>query len=91
MRTITRYARTVREPALALAELDEAVSRALGEGGEPGPSYLDFPADTLRGLVPKPLQMEEHLGAKPRPVPQPDPDRIAAERERPVVGPARPR
>src|SRR5919205_2613103 len=35
VRSITRYARTVREPALALQALDEAVSRALGHGGEP--------------------------------------------------------
>ncbi|KQT58476.1 acetolactate synthase [Methylobacterium sp. Leaf456] len=78
VRTITRYARTVREPALALAELDEAISRALGEGGEPGPSYIDFPADTLRGLVPKAIQMAEHMEAKPRVAVRPDPDRIAA-------------
>jgi len=48
LRSITRYARTVREPTLALATLDEAVARALGDGGEPGPVYLDFPTDTLR-------------------------------------------
>src|SRR5512141_2732412 len=41
VRSITRYARTVREPALVLQELDVAVARALGEGGEPGPVYLD--------------------------------------------------
>ena len=47
VRSITRYARTVREPSLVLQELDEAISRAFGEGGEPGPSYIDFPTDTL--------------------------------------------
>ena len=36
LRSITRYARTVREPALVLQELDEAVARAFGQGGEPG-------------------------------------------------------
>src|SRR3712207_5840764 len=77
VRTITRYARTVREPTLALTELDEAISRALGEGGEPGPSYIDFPADTLRGAVPKPVQLEEHLRPKPRAVTRPAPDRVA--------------
>ena len=61
VRSITRYARTVREPSLVLQELDEAISRAFGEGGEPGPSYIDFPTDTLRGIVPKALQLEEHL------------------------------
>ena len=77
VRPITRYARTVREPDLALAELDEAISRAMGEGGEPGPSYIDFPTDTLRAAVPKPVRLEEHLRAKPRPATRPDPDRIA--------------
>jgi acetolactate synthase-1/2/3 large subunit len=66
VRSITRYARTVREPSLVLQELDEAIARAVGEGGEPGPSFIDFPTDTLRGIVPKPLQLEEHLCAKPR-------------------------
>lgn len=77
VRTITRYARTVREPDLSLAELDEAIARAEGQGGEPGPSYIDFPADTLRARVPGPVQMEEHLRAKPRPVMPPDPARVA--------------
>src|SRR6201999_677030 len=72
VRSITRYARTVREPSLLLQELDEAISCAFGEGGEPGPSYIDFPTDTLRGIVPKALQLEEHLAAKPRTVTRPD-------------------
>jgi acetolactate synthase-1/2/3 large subunit len=76
VRSITRYARTVREPSLVLQELDEAISRAFGEGGEPGPSYIDFPTDTLRGIVPKALQLEEHLSAKPRAVTRPDPAQV---------------
>jgi acetolactate synthase-1/2/3 large subunit len=78
VRPITRYARTVREPALVLQELDEAVSRAFGQGGEPGPVYLDFPTDTLRAEVPKPVQLEEHFRAKPRPVLLPQDDEVAA-------------
>src|SRR5246500_4771014 len=58
VRSLTRYARTVREPALVLQELNEAIARAFGEGGEPGPSFVDFPVDTLRGIVPKALQLE---------------------------------
>lgn len=77
VRSITRYARTVREPTLALAEIDEAITRAFGDGGEPGPSYIDFPTDTLRAIVPKPLQLEEHLRPKPRSVTRPDLDQIA--------------
>ena len=72
VRGITRYARTVREPSLALAELDEAISRAFGEAGEPGPCYIDFPTDTLRAEVPKSLQLDEHLRPKPPVVMAPD-------------------
>jgi acetolactate synthase-1/2/3 large subunit len=76
VRTITRYARTVREASLVLPELDEAVARAFGEGGDPGPSYIDFPVDTLREVVPKALQLEEHLRPKPLIVTRPDPQRV---------------
>ncbi len=72
IRSITRYARTVREPALVLQELDEAVARAFGQGGEPGPVYLDFPTDTLRAEVPRVLQRDEHFRAKPPPTLVPD-------------------
>jgi acetolactate synthase-1/2/3 large subunit len=77
VRSITRYARTVREASLVPAELDEAISRALGEGGEPGPSFIDFPTDTLRTQVPKSLQLEEYFHPKPRPVTLPDPAQVA--------------
>ena len=73
LRSITRYARTVREPTLALQELDEAVARATGQGGEPGPAYLDFPTDTLRADVPRALQRDEHFRPKARPSIQPSP------------------
>lgn len=76
LRSITRYARTVREAALVPQELDEAIARAFGEAGEPGPAYLDFPVDTLRAPVPKALQLEEHLAPKPRPRTLPDPARV---------------
>jgi acetolactate synthase I/II/III large subunit len=58
---ITRYARTVRNADLALQEIDEAVSRALGQGGEPGPVYLDFPVDVVRSKVSIPMQMQERF------------------------------
>ena len=64
LKSITRYARTVRQSSLVLQELDEAVSRAMGAGGEPGPVYLDFPMDVLREEVPKPIQMLEHFRPK---------------------------
>lgn len=78
VRPITRYARTVREPSLVLQELDEAVARAMGEGGDPGPVYIDFPVDTQRGIVPKVLQLDEHFRSKPAAVVQPDPASVAA-------------
>jgi acetolactate synthase-1/2/3 large subunit len=78
VRSITRYARTVREPTLALTELDEAIARAFGDGGEPGPAYIDFPVDTLRSIVPKPLLLEEHFRPKPRQALRPDPAQVAA-------------
>jgi acetolactate synthase I/II/III large subunit len=77
VRSITRYARTVREPSLVLQELNEAVARAFGEGGEPGPAYLDFPTDTLREEFPKPLLLDEHFRRKAYPVLLPDPDEVA--------------
>ncbi len=77
VRPLTRYARTVREPDLALQELDEAVARALGHGGDPGPAYLDFPVDTLRAHVSAVVQLPELMA--PRPVRRllPDPDAVA--------------
>jgi acetolactate synthase-1/2/3 large subunit len=78
VRSITRYARTVREPALVLQELDEAVSRAFGQGGDPGPVYLDFPTDTLRAEVPPRLQLDEHFRPKPPALLLPDPDAVQA-------------
>ena len=73
VRPLTRYARTVRQPELVLQELDEAVSRAFGQGGEPGPVYLDFPVDTLRAEVPRALQLAEHFAPKARALLLPDP------------------
>jgi acetolactate synthase I/II/III large subunit len=73
LRSITRYARTVREPSLVLIELDEAIARAFGDCGEPGPAFLDFPTDTLRADIPKTLQLDEHIRAKPRAEILPDP------------------
>ena len=73
VRPLTRYARTVRQPELVLQELDEAVSRAYGEGGEPGPVYLDFPVDTLRAQVPRAVQLPEHFAPRTRDRLLPDP------------------
>lgn len=81
VRSLTRYARTVRDPALVLQELDEAMARACGHGGEPGPVYLDFPTDTLRATVPAALQRDELFLARPAPRPQPEPAAVACAAE----------
>ena len=73
LRAITRYARTVREPALVLQELAEATSRAWGQGGDPGPVYLDFPTDVLRADVARATQLPEFLLRQGRPTLTPDP------------------
>lgn len=61
VRSLTRYARTVRHPDLVPQELAEAAARAQGQGGEPGPVYLDFPVDTLRAPVATAMQLPELL------------------------------
>ena len=66
LRSITRYARTVREPSLVLQELGEAYARAEGAGGDPGPAYLDFPTDTLRADVPAAMLLPEHFAPRGR-------------------------
>jgi acetolactate synthase-1/2/3 large subunit len=76
VKPLARYARTVREPGLVAQELDEAIARAFGQGGEPGPAYLDFPVDTLRAEVPAALQRAEHFARRARPLVVPDPDSV---------------
>jgi acetolactate synthase I/II/III large subunit len=75
---VTRYARTVREPALVPEALAEALARALGEGGDPGPAYLDFPTDVLRAPVPAAVALPELMEPRLRTRALPDPDSVAA-------------
>lgn len=77
VRPLARYARTVRDPALVLQELDEAAARAQGHAGEPGPAYLDFPVDTLRATVPRAVQLPEWFTPRGKPVLGPDPAAVA--------------
>ena len=87
VRSVTRYARTVRQASLVLQELNEAVARAFGEGGEPGPVYLDFPTDTLREEFPHTLLLDEHFQRKTYPIVLPDP--AAVERAADIIWSAR--
>ena len=77
VRPLTRYARTVRDPNLVMQELDEALARAQGIGGEPGPVYLDFPVDTLRAEPSAAMQLPEWLKPRLKPRLQPDPRAVA--------------
>jgi len=77
LRPVSRYARTARVPEQTLRELDEAIARAMGDLGEPGPAYIEFPTDVLRESVPSQLVLGDWLSAKPLRRLPPDPERIA--------------
>lgn len=78
VKSITRYARTVRHPDLVPQELGEAIARARGHGGEAGPVYLDFPADTLRAEVSAAVQLPEYVASGDGPTVVPDDASISA-------------
>lgn len=77
MRPVTRFSRTARVPEQVLRELDEAIARAMGDMGEPGPVYLEIPTDVLRTHVPEALVPADWIAPKPRRRPVPVPERIA--------------
>ena len=77
LRPVTRAARTLRVPDQVVRELDEAVARAMGDSGEPGPVYVEIPTDVLRTTVPPQLVLDEWLQAKPPRLLSPDPAAIA--------------
>src|SRR5499427_1823339 len=77
LRPVTRTSRTARVAEQVVRELDEAVARAFGDAGEPGPAYLEVPTDVLRQSVPGSLVLDEWLSAKPVRVPPPEPTAIA--------------
>jgi acetolactate synthase I/II/III large subunit len=63
---VTRHARTLRVAEQVLRDLDKAWALAEGDGGPPGPVYIEIPTDVLRATVPPGFVLEEHLRAKPR-------------------------
>src|SRR5499426_2405913 len=65
LRPVTRVARTLRVADQVVRELDEAVARAMGDAGEPGPVYLEIPTDVLRTHVPPQLVLDEWIKPKP--------------------------
>jgi acetolactate synthase-1/2/3 large subunit len=77
LRPVTRTARTARVAEQVVRELDEAVARAIGDMGEPGPVYIEIPTDVLRTSVPAQLVLNEWMAAKPPRVAPPDAADIA--------------
>jgi acetolactate synthase-1/2/3 large subunit len=67
LRPVTRTSRTARVPDQVVRELDEAVARAMGDNGEPGPVYLEVPTDVLRTHVPPQLVLDESEAAARNP------------------------
>jgi len=59
LRPVTRTSRTLRVADQVIREFDEAVARAMGDSGEPGPVYVEIPTDVLRTHVPKQLVLDE--------------------------------
>lgn len=77
LRPVTRASRTARVAEQVVRELDEAVARAMGDAGEPGPAYIEIPTDVLRTRVPPQLVLAEWMQAKPPRVIPPDPAAVA--------------
>jgi acetolactate synthase-1/2/3 large subunit len=77
LRPVTRASRTLRVPDQVIRELDEAVARAMGDSGEPGPVYMEIPTDVLRTKVAPQLVLDEWMQAKPPRLVTPDPAAIA--------------
>ena len=91
MRPVTRSSRTLRVADNVLRDLDKAYAAAAGDGGPPGPAYVEIPTDVLRETVPPKLVLPEWLAMKPpRRIP-PDADdvglaaKIIAQAQRPLV------
>ena len=64
LRPVSRYARTARVPEQVIRELDEAIARAFGDLGEPGPSYIEIPTDVLRTRLAPALVPDDWIAAK---------------------------
>jgi acetolactate synthase-1/2/3 large subunit len=77
LRPVTRTSRTLRVAEQVIRELDEAVARAVGDAGEPGPVYVEIPTDVLRTHVPPQLVLDEWLEGKPARLLLPDSAAIA--------------
>jgi acetolactate synthase I/II/III large subunit len=78
LKPITRTARTSRVPDQVIREMDEAVARAMGDIGEPGPSYVEIPPDVLTSTVTPNLVLDEWMAPKPPRLLPPEPAAVKA-------------
>lgn len=78
LRPVTRRSRTLRVAEEVTRELAEAWAHAEGDGGEPGPVYVEIPTDVLREEVADAVVLDEHLRPGPRRRSLPHPDDVAA-------------
>jgi acetolactate synthase I/II/III large subunit len=76
--SVTRQARTLRVAEQIARDLDKAWSIAEGDGGAPGPVYLEIPTDVLRQTVHPACVLTEHMAPKSRPRAQPDGGLVAS-------------
>ncbi|GIS24106.1 MAG: hypothetical protein CM15mP124_5860 [Alphaproteobacteria bacterium] len=65
LKPVTNYSRTARVPDQVIRELDLAFSYAIGNMGNPGPSYFEVPTDILRESVDDKLVLEDWMVEKP--------------------------
>jgi acetolactate synthase-1/2/3 large subunit len=77
LRPVVRQSRTARVADQVVRELDEAVARAFGDMGEPGPVYIEIPTDVLRTHVAPQLVLDDWMCKKPARAIPPEPDAVA--------------
>jgi len=74
---VTRHARTLRVAEQMARDLDKAWALAQGDGGPPGPVYVEIPTDVLRETVSPVCVLPEHLRPTWRPPQAPDAGLVA--------------
>lgn len=77
LRPVTRHSRTARVADQVPREMDEAIARAFGDMGEPGPVFVEVPSDVLRETVAPHLIPPDWLAPKPARLIPPDPTAAA--------------
>ena len=77
IRPVARLSRTARVAEQVIRELDEAVARAMGDGGEPGPVYVEIPTDVLRQHVAEHMILDDWMAPKAPRILPPDPKAVA--------------